>query len=110
MAGIVLGGGRGVPKDDVPQKGAQGHGDHDPSVVRHEDQPAREPTSQPPSLAGLAPPLLLLLFFFGSSSFQGRRDTFSKGEKEKPKENGRVNKGKKSQRKEKEGEEKKTLT
>lgn len=63
MTGIVLGGGRGVPKDDVPQKGAQGHGDHDPSVVRHEDQPAREPTSQPPSPAGLSPSL----FFFFSS-------------------------------------------
>lgn len=41
VAGVVLGGGRRVAEEDVAHERADGNGDHDPAVVRHEDEPGR---------------------------------------------------------------------
>lgn len=39
MTGVILGGRGRLPKEEVAEKGAQGNSNHDPAVVRHENEP-----------------------------------------------------------------------
>ena len=44
MACIVFGARCCVTKDEISEKGTQRHGNHDPTIVRHENKPTRVKT------------------------------------------------------------------